>query len=173
MKKINVELKKAYAMLHPRPAVLISAFWKKPNVMACAWTTPVCDDPAVIAIVLGDQSYTAKMIKNSGEFVVNIPSRKLVKQIHHCGNISGKDIDKAKKFGLTYAPAKKIKAPVIKECSGHIECKVLEIIKFDECNLIVGKVLAAYATNDFKGYWKAGVVPEHVSGDIFSVSKFI
>ena len=169
--KRKVRLEESYHMLHPRPVVLISTFWKKPNVMTCAWTTPVCDDPAIVAIVLGNQSYTAKMIMESREFVINIPSKQLLPKVVKCGECSGKNVDKAKKFGLTYSKAKKIKCPIVDECVGHLECKLLKALKFNGCNIFVAKVVGAYADRSyFTKCWKKSI-PEHLAGKIFCLGK--
>jgi len=170
MTKKEIKLENAFYMLHPRPAVLISALWKKPNVMTCAWTTPICDDPAVICIVLGDQSWTARMIKRSKEFVVNIPPAEILPKVLKCGRISGKNKDKAKLAGLTYSKAKKVDAPIIEECVGHLECKVIKALKFDGCNVFIAKVVAAYASG-FDKCWKKPI-PEHLYGDVFSFGNY-
>ena len=152
MKK-EIKIKESYHLMHPRPAVLITAFWKKPNVMTCAWNMPITLEPTMVGILLGEQSYTAKMIKKSKEFVINFPGRKLLKEIKYCGSVSGKNIDKIKKCGLHYEKARKVKAPLIKECQGHLECRLVKHIIINGDNLFIGKVVASSAEN-YKKVWK-------------------
>lgn len=168
----NVKLANSYHMLHPRPAILVSAFYKKPNVMTCAWNTPVCDEPAIVAIILGDQSYTAKMIAKSKEFVINIPSRKMLSKVLQIGSVSGKNTDKAKKIGLKYLNSEKIRAPRVEGCLGYLECRLIKHERFSGCNLFVAKVLKAETqAGAFKEHWKVPI-PEHLAGKLFSFGRY-
>jgi flavin reductase (DIM6/NTAB) family NADH-FMN oxidoreductase RutF len=109
-----------YKLLHPCMTVLVASVSRdgRPNVMTCAWNMPVSDEPPMIAIALGSESYTSQLIKESGEFTVNIPDERLIKAVWICGTRSGRSVDKFKLAGLTPRPAKKVKAPIVDECVG-------------------------------------------------------
>ena len=93
-------------------------------------------------------------IKESGEFAINIPHVGLAKQVRWCGTVSGKRVDKFQESGLTPLPAKLIKAPLIKECIGHLECHLKRIYPVDEHAILVGKVVRATVdSNLFNGHW--------------------
>ena len=164
-----------YKLLHPCMTVLVVSISKdgKPNVMACAWNMPVSEDPPMIALSLGEESYTGKLIKESGEFTVNIPDERLLKAIWLCGTRSGRKIDKFKQANLTPIPAKKVKPPIISECMAHLECKLYDRIEVGECTIFIGEVLEAYCSKEVfeKGMWhmeKIGL-PLHLGGKFFAI----
>jgi flavin reductase (DIM6/NTAB) family NADH-FMN oxidoreductase RutF len=159
----------SYHLLHPKITFLLTSITKdgKPNVMTCAWATPVSDDPPIVIVCVSKEHYTTRLIKQTKEFVINIPARKLLKALWICGKISGRDTDKFKKVKLKITPAKKVKAPVISDCIGHIECKVWKIVEAGECYAIFGKVLSAYADDKYfqKGLWtQEAQIPLHLGG---------
>ena len=71
----------------------------------------------------------------------------ILRQTFYCGKTSGRDVDKFKESGLTPAPAKKVKVPIIKECVAHLECNLLNQFEIGDHTLFVGEVIAAYANN--------------------------
>jgi flavin reductase (DIM6/NTAB) family NADH-FMN oxidoreductase RutF len=92
----------SYHLLHPKMTFLLTSITKdgKPNVMTCAWATPVSDEPPIVIVCVSKGHYTTKLIKQTKEFVINIPARKLLKALWICGRVSGKDTDKFKKAKL-------------------------------------------------------------------------
>lgn len=66
----------------------------KPNVMTCAWATPVSEEPPVVVVCVSKESYTSQLIRQTKEFVINIPTKKLLKVLWICGTTSGRDTDK-------------------------------------------------------------------------------
>ncbi|MFH1540757.1 MAG: flavin reductase family protein [Elusimicrobiota bacterium] len=141
----NIKPEIAYRLINHGPVALITTSDKKgkPNVMTLAWTTVVNSEPPIIAIAMGEQAYSQKLIKETKEFVINIPDKKLMKKVLYCGSISGKNIDKIKKAGLTQISSIKIKSPKIKECFAHIECKVINKFKFSDVMLFISKIIYA------------------------------
>ena len=158
-----------YHLLHPKITFFLTSISRtdKPNVMTCAWATPVSDEPPIVVVCVSRESYTAELIKQTKEYVINIPSRKLLKVLWICGKTSGRNTDKFKKAKLKTASAKKVKAPILSDCIGHIECKLLKTVEAGECYAFFGKVLAAYADDRYfkKDVWtaKAGI-PLHLGG---------
>jgi flavin reductase (DIM6/NTAB) family NADH-FMN oxidoreductase RutF len=158
-----------YHLLHPKMTFLLTSISKdgNPNVMTCAWATPVSEEPPIVIICLSKEHYTTKLIKQTKEFVINIPAKRLLKALWICGKTSGRDTDKFKKAKLKTSPAKKVKAPVISDCIGHIECKVWKAVDAGECFAFFGKVLSAYADIKYfrKGLWsKQAEIPLHLGG---------
>jgi len=144
--KVKVSLDKAYRLLNFGPTVLVtSQIGGKPNIMPVAWNMPVDFDPPKVAICIGDQSYTFHIVRKTGEFVINIPPASIMKKVFKCGRTSGKKVDKFKKFGLTAIPASKVKPPMIKECIGHLECKVIDESMAEKYNIFIVQVVACSA----------------------------
>jgi flavin reductase (DIM6/NTAB) family NADH-FMN oxidoreductase RutF len=158
-----------YHLMHPKMAFFLTSIAKdgKPNVMACAWATPVSEELPIMIVCVSKESYTAELIRQTKEFAINIPTKKLLKALWICGSTSGRDTDKFKKAGLKYSKAKSVKSPVIDECIGHIECKLWKTVDAGECYAFFGKVLRAEADDSYfkKGAWtEAAEIPLHLSG---------
>lgn len=164
--KVNVP--NAYLLLYPRPVVLVSCVDSKGrrNIITLAWSMPVSFNPPMVAVSIGFQRESYRMIKESGEFVVNVPPSKLVKAVLFCGTTSGRDVDKFSEAGLTAAPARRVRAPIIAECIAHLECKVEKAIEAGDHMIFIGRVLEAYAEEDFNARRKEILL--HLGGDKFT-----
>ena len=167
----------SYLLMHPKPTLLITSISRtgKPNVMACAWATPVSEEPPLLLVCLAKGGYTSELIEQTQEFVINIPTEKLMKAIHVCGTKSGRQVDKVKLARLNYQPAKKVKVPIIKECIGHIECRLNRRIDGGECNIFIGEIVTAYADEKlYREVWSTRArIPLHLGGVHFACFKKI
>lgn len=116
-------------MLYPLPAVMVSCQGndQKPNIITVAWAGTVCTNPPMLSISVRPERYSYHLIEESGEFVVNLTTKALVKATDFCGVRSGRDVDKFKECHLTPLPSKQIHAPGIAESPVNIECKVREV----------------------------------------------
>jgi flavin reductase (DIM6/NTAB) family NADH-FMN oxidoreductase RutF len=147
IRRISIPFKRSLYLLHPYNACLVTSKRKneKPNIMAVAWIIPVSANPPLLAMSIRPERYSYKLIMETGEFVVNIPTYEMAKKVLICGRKSGKDYDKFKETSLSTLQATKVEAPLIKECVAHIECKVLETIEVGDHTLIIGQIVAAHA----------------------------
>ena len=127
--------------------VLVSCIGKaaKPNITTAAWAMPTSIDPPLLAISLAPKRHSHTLIEESGEFIVNIPTLELLQAVYACGSLTGRSFDKFKKTNLTTMPGKKVKAPAIRECIAHLECKVDSKFTTGDHTVFVGKILEAYA----------------------------
>jgi flavin reductase (DIM6/NTAB) family NADH-FMN oxidoreductase RutF len=130
-------------MLYPVPAVLVtSRFDKAVNVFTVSWAGTVCTDPPMISISVRPERYSYGLIKNSGEFVVNLPGESLAFAVDFCGVKSGKEVDKFKTLKLHTEDASVVKAPVIKECPVAIEARVDSEKKLGSHHMFIARVVA-------------------------------
>jgi flavin reductase (DIM6/NTAB) family NADH-FMN oxidoreductase RutF len=145
--KIEVNSQYLYRLVHPMHTFLVSCIGKecKPNVTTLAWVMPTSNDPALVAISISPKRHSHTLIEESQEFIINIPTLELLQSVYACGSFSGRSFDKFKKAGLTPIPARKVKAPAIRECIAHIECSVDSQFATGDHTVFVGKVVAAYA----------------------------
>lgn len=143
----------AYRLLHPKLAVLLTCVDKegKANIITLAWTMPVSMQPPLVAVSIAPKRYSHEMIRETKEFVINIPTMKFVKETLFCGRRSGREVDKFKETEFTPMPAKTVKAPIIKECIAHIECKLYKQIPAGDHTLFIGEAQAAYADENVFG----------------------
>jgi len=144
--KVEVDSELAYRLLHPRHTVLVTCVDKtgKANIITLAWTMPVSVNPPLIVMSIAPKRLSHRMIKKTGEFVINVPTMKIVRKTLFCGRISGVECDKFKEAPLTAAPARKVRSPIIKECIAHLECKLVQTIPTGDHTLFVGEIVAAY-----------------------------
>ncbi len=155
MKK-EVALNKAKWLVEPGCVVLVtSGTMENANVMTFSWQTPVNNaDPCLVLLVINHVRYSYELIKQNRELAINVPGQELLEQTHFVGTVTGKDIDKFKKSGLTPIPAKMVEPPLIEECAAHLECRVAETFKMQTHDLLVCEVVRAVAdTNLFDGKW--------------------
>lgn len=155
MKK-EIALDKSTWLLEPGCVVMVtSGNMKKANIMTFSWQTPVnLSKPPLVVLVINHVRYSYKLIKKNRELVINIPGAELLEQVHFVGGPTGKNRDKIRESGLTPVPAKFVAPPLIKECPGNLECRVVKIFKMDTHDLLVCKILRAIAESRFyKGRW--------------------
>jgi flavin reductase (DIM6/NTAB) family NADH-FMN oxidoreductase RutF len=88
-------------------------------------------------------------MQESGEFVVNIPTFDLAKQVLLCGRRSGRQHDKFKEAAITPEKASKVHTPRIKECMAHIECKLERTVEAGDHDIVIGRIVAACALQGY------------------------
>lgn len=130
-------------MIYPVPAVMVSCGdMKKSNIVTVAWTGTICTDPAMTYISLRPERYSYEIIKQTGEFVINLTTKELAYATDYAGVKSGKEIDKFEELKLTKEKANKVNAPLIKESPVNIECKVKEIKELGSHHMFIAEVVA-------------------------------
>ncbi|MBU5485416.1 flavin reductase family protein [Clostridium sp. MSJ-11] len=133
---------KGSAMLNPVPAVLVTSRNKegKDNVFTVGWIGTACTHPPMITLSIRPERLSYEYIKETREFVINLPTKYLVKEVDYCGVRSGKSIDKIKHLNLKLEDANTVNAPIIKECPIALECKLKEIIPLGSHHLFLAEV---------------------------------
>ncbi len=165
-------------MLYPIPAVMVSCGreGETPNIITVAWAGNVCSSPAMLSISVRKERYSYDIIKETGEFVVNLTSKDLVKATDWCGVRSGRDYDKFKEMKLTPQKSNKISAPGIAESPVNIECKVKQILELGSHDMFVAEVMCVDVDEkymDEKGRFdlkKADLIA-YSHGEYFSLGK--
>lgn len=165
-------------MLYPLPAVMVSCqrAEEKPNIITLAWAGTVCSDPAMISISIRKERYSYDIIKETGEFVVNLVTKDITYVTDYCGVRSGRDVDKYKEMNLTPLLSRHIHAPGIAESPVNIECKVKEIIPLGSHDMFLAEVVGVTVDDshmDEKGKFelnKTGLVA-YSHGEYFELGK--
>ena len=136
--------------VNPVPAVMVSCgTMEKSNIITVAWTGTINSDPAMCYISIRPSRFSYKMIKNQGEFVINLTTKDLVKATDWCGCRTGDKFDKFKEMNLTKEKANFVKCPMIKESPVSIECKVKEIKNLGSHDMFIAEVLSIDADKEF------------------------
>lgn len=140
-------------MLYPTPVVLATSIekGKKPNVCTLAWTGVLCSDPPQIGISVRPSRYSCDLIKDSGEFVANIPTADIVEETDYCGVVSGRDVDKFEETGFSEVSAEMVEPPLIGECPVNLECKVEDTVGLGSHILFIGRIVRIDVDEDVIG----------------------
>lgn len=139
-------------MVYPLPAVMVSAGDKagNTNIITIAWTGTICTNPAMLYISVRPERYSYDMIRESGEFVVNLTTEALAKVTDYCGVRSGRDVDKWQETGLTPGKANELSyAPIIEECPVNIECKVTEVKELGSHHMFMAEVVSVQVDDKY------------------------
>ena len=129
--------------VYPIPAVMVSCgTMEKSNIITVAWTGIINTNPAMVYISVRPTRYSYNLIKDQGEFVINLTTKNLVKATDWCGVKTGAKVDKFKEMKLHKEKANFVKCPMIKESPVSVECKVKEIKELGSHTMFVAEVVA-------------------------------
>ena len=134
-------------MLYPVPAVLVSCgeYSGVRDIITIGWTGVICSDPAMCSVSIRPERFSYPLIRNSGEFAINLTTAGMARAVDWCGVKSGREYDKFKEMGLTPLPAKHIDAPLIGESPVNLECRVKEIRELGTHHMFIAEILAVHA----------------------------
>lgn len=137
------EIFKPGNMLYPLPAVMVTCMdeHKKANIITLAWAGTICTNPPMVSISVRPERYSHDIIKNSGEFVINLVNEDLTYACDYCGVRSGRDVDKFEIMKLTKGKGSVIETPIIEESPVSIECKVRQVMELGSHNMFIADVV--------------------------------
>lgn len=131
--------------LFPLPPCLITCGPpERPNIITLAWAGSLCSEPPIMGVSIRPSRYSHPLVKQSGEFGLNVPTVDLLRAVDYCGSVSGRDVDKFKAMGLTPARARTIQTALIAECPLNLECKVVQTVSLGSHDLFLGRVVAVH-----------------------------
>lgn len=138
-------------MLYPLPAVMVSCgdIAQESNILTVAWTGTICTNPPMVYISVRPERYSYAMIRETGEFVINLTTKKLARATDFCGVRSGRDLDKWNECHLTKIPADTVRCPMIAESPVNIECQVTEINELGSHHMFLAKVTAVHVDDAY------------------------
>ena len=141
---------KGGTFIYPIPAVMVSCgTMEESNIITVAWTGILNTNPAMCYISVRPERYSHDIIKENGEFAINLTTKQLAYATDWCGVKSGRDVDKFKEMKLTKERANIIKPPLIKECPVSVECKVKEIVPLGSHDMFVAEIVAIDADEKY------------------------
>ncbi len=151
--QVDIGLSSAHRLLHPMHTALVSCIGNdgRPNIITLAWVMPTSIRPPLIAMSIAPKRHSYHLIEETEEFVVNIPTMRILRETLFCGRKSGRSHDKIKELDLTILPARKVKSPIIGECVAHLECKLRSNFVTGDHTSFIGEIIEAYAD---KGVFK-------------------
>ncbi len=147
--KREIALEGCLRLLEPGPITLLTAQYRgQPGVMAAAWIVPASHRPPMLALAVSPLHNTHYLISKGQELVVNVPGRPLADQVMLCGTLSGRDVDKFARAGLTAVAGRRVTVPWVEECLAHLECGLVEAYEAGDHTLFLAEVVGAWADED-------------------------
>ncbi len=140
-------------LLSPVPAVMVSCAGQEgdPNLITLAWAGTVCSDPPMVSISVRKSRYSYSLIESTGEFVINLVDRNLVKAADFCGVKSGRDINKFEVCGLHAISAPPLThAPALQEAPAYLCCKVEKVLPLGSHDMFLARIVGVAARNEYK-----------------------
>lgn len=133
-------------LLYPLPAVLVSCGDSdRSNLMTAAWTGTVCTNPAMLYVSLRPERFSYGIIKERGEFTVNLTTAAMARATDYCGVKSGRDTDKWAGSGLHPVPGVGVSCPAVEESPISIECRLRQIIPLGSHDMFLAEVIDVLA----------------------------
>lgn len=138
-------------MLYPLPVVMVSVTDGQghDNIITVAWAGTICSDPPMLSVSVRPERHSYAMMKETGEFVVNLVTEELVYATDYCGVKSGRDVDKFREMKLTRLPGTQVKAPLIGESPVNLECKVTQVIPLGSHDMFLAEIVAVHADRQY------------------------
>ena len=169
---------KGSAMLNPVPVVLITSKNKagKVNVFTVGWIGTACTEPPMITVAIRPERLSYEYIKESGDFVVNLPNSRMVREVDYCGVRSGKQIDKILDLNFTLEESQDISSPIISQCMISLECKVRSITPLGTHDLFLAEIVNTHVDNNLidtngKIHFENADLITYSHGEYFSVNS--
>lgn len=138
-------------MVYPLPAVMVSCADKEgsSNIITVAWTGTVCTNPPMAYISVRPERHSYQMIRETGEFVINLTTTELAYATDFCGVRSGRDVDKFSEMKLTKEQGSVVAVPMIAESPVNIECKVREVQELGSHHMFLADVVAVHVDDQY------------------------
>lgn len=136
-------------MLNPVPVIMASCGnEKEKNIITIAWTGILNSEPPMTYIAVRKSRHSHAIIKETGEYVINLVNEKLTKQCDFCGVKSGSKVDKWAETGLTPVYGDIVKAPMIEESPVNLECKVVDVHEYPTHDVFVGEIVSVHVDDE-------------------------
>lgn len=141
---------KGSAILNPVPAVLITSQNSegKTNVFTVGWVGTACTRPPMVTVAIRPERLSYEYIKESEEFVINLPTATMTRLVDYCGVVSGRKEDKIEKLKLGLEASTKVTAPSLADCPVNIECKLKSITPLGSHDLFLAEVVSVSVKED-------------------------
>ena len=171
MAKIQV---RPHRPVYPTPAGLITSVDAagKPNIITLGEVFNISiSRPVILGIAIRKATYSHGLISETREYVVNMPTVDIAEKVLSCGRVSGRDVDKFERFGLTPLPARAVRPPLIAECPVNLECRVTDVQVIGDHDLFLGEVVAQHVDEDVLDE-NGKIVVEKLNGFAFVLGEF-
>ena len=159
------------------PVVLVSCgSIEQPNVLTVAWTGILSSEPPKTYVSVRPSRHSHALIKETGEFVINLPSSYLIRIVDFCGVKSGRDMQKFDVCTLTAAPSVKVGAPSVAECPVSLECRVSDVLPLGSHDMFIADIVGVtvdekYIDENGKLHLEQASLAAYAHGEYFALGE--
>ncbi len=144
MKQFTTTIGRFYRYF-PMSVTVVSVKYKnKENLMPAVWNSPLSFDPPLFGVSISPKRFTHELVKLAGEFTANFFDYNYIRKIADCGSVSGREVDKFEKFGLTREKSHVVKSPIVGEAYCSLECVLERVDTYGDHDWFVGSVLGLH-----------------------------
>ena len=167
------------ALLAPVPPVMVSCGdMEHSNIITVAWSGITNTIPPKTYISVRPKRHSYQIIKERGEFVLNLTPASLVRAADYCGMYTGAKVDKFEKCKLTRAAAEEVSAPMIAECPLSLCCRVTDVIPLGSHDMFLADILSVYVNGELmdeqgKLHLERADLCAYAHGDYYSLGKIL
>ena len=137
------------ALTAPLPPVLVTVGdMDEANIITIAWTGILATIPPKTYISVRPSRHSYGMLKKKGEFVINLPSASLAREVDYAGIYTGAKVDKFAKCGFSKVESKEVSAPTIGECPIALECKITEVLPMGSHDVFMADIVSVSCRED-------------------------
>jgi len=169
------DLREFWKLMSPRLTVLVTTVDSKgkPDVAPFSFVSPVSFDPPLLMVAIGVNKHSYWNLMRKKEFVVNIPTEKMLEKVWIAGEKWDAEVSKIERAGLQTSKSEKVGPPRLTECVAHIECYLEDAKKYGDHVIIIGRVVSVSVNEEYvdeEGRLKVDLVrpPLHVSENVFA-----
>ena len=145
MARRALALGEVYRLLEPGPVVLLTTAARgRANLMTMSWHMMMEFEPPLVGCIVSGRNFSFAALRRTRECVLAIPDACIARQAVRCGNVSGREVDKFARIGLTPLPASVVRAPLVAECWANLECRVVDTRNVERYNMFVLEVVKAW-----------------------------
>ncbi len=148
MPAVETDVAKALDYLTTPVAMITVATKDKRNAMTATRITCISAKPTLVAVSIADDRFSHSLIKEAGEFVVNLAAVDQSELAARIGRTSGRDLDKFAEYSISVKSGAKVRSPLIDGCSSNMECKLVNTFEIGDRTLFVGEVVALHVDED-------------------------
>jgi len=145
-------------LVAPRPIALVTSMDEEGKLNAAPFSAYnyLCTDPPIVGIGVTNRSNeiyqpkdTARNIRRTGEFVVNIVTEDIADKMNICATEFPAEMNELELAGFTTMPSEKVKVPRIAEAHAAMECVEFTTMEIGRSRIILGRVVAIYVEDRF------------------------
>src|SRR5271154_1301850 len=145
-------------LVAPRPIALVTSMNEDGRLNAAPFSSYnyLCTDPPIIGMGVTDRPNagfvpkdTARNIRRTGEFVVNVVTEDLMQKMNVCATDFPAEVDEVEMAGFTTAPSEVVKVPRIAEAHAALECREFTTMEIGRSRIILGRVVSVFVEDKF------------------------